>query len=72
MVQHLIALFGPDFRVSFVTNALPESTVVASLCNCVDLRELIRGGFCLVDAPPASITVPLSKTFFPPWSLLCS
>ncbi len=69
MIQRLIALFGPNSRVSFVTDALPESTVIASLRDCVNLHELIRGGFRLVDAPPASITVPPSKTFFPPWSL---
>ncbi len=70
MVQRLIALFGPNFRVFSATEALLESTVVTSLRDCINLCELIRGGFRLVDAPPATITVPSSETFFPPWSLL--
>ena len=69
MVQRLIALFGPDFRVSYVTEALPKSTVVASLRDCAFLRELISGGFRLVNVPSPHIAVPPSKTFFPPWSL---
>ncbi len=68
VVRRLIALFGPDFRVSYVTEALPESTVVASLRDCVLFRVLISSGFRLVDAPPPHITVPPSETFFPPWS----
>ncbi len=70
MVRRLIALFGPNFRVSYATEALPDSMVVASLRDCVDLRELIRGGFCLVDAPPATITIPLGKICFPQGSPL--
>ncbi len=66
--KRLIAILGPDFRVSYDTEALPESTIVASLCDCVDLRVLICGGFRLADAPPPHITVPPSETFFPPWS----
>ena len=33
VVRRLIALFGPDFRVSYATKALPESTIVTSLCE---------------------------------------
>ena len=39
-----------------------------SVAPLLGVRELIRGGFRLVDAPPSPITVPLSETFFPPWS----
>ena len=68
IVHRLIALFGPDFRVSYATEALPEFTIVASLRDCFALGVLICGGFRLVDAPPPHITVPPSETFFPPWS----
>ena len=70
IVQCLIALFGPDFRVSYTTEVLPESTVVASLRDYANLCELINSGFCLVDPPPATITIPPSETYFPPWSPL--
>jgi len=39
-----------------------------SVAPLLGVRELIRGGFRLVDAPPSPITVPPSETFFPPWS----
>ena len=68
MIQCLIAILGPNFWVSYATEALPESTIVASLRDCVDLRVLICGGFRLVDTPPPHITVPPSETFFPLWS----
>jgi hypothetical protein len=42
-----------------------------TLCHCTSLRELIHGRFRLVDAPPATITVPPSETFFPLWSPSC-
>ncbi len=54
IARHLIALFGPNFRVSYATEALSESTVVTALCNCIDLQALLPCGFSSRQRAPDS------------------
>ena len=56
IVQRLIVVLGPNFRVSSSPAACPNSRVVAALCDCIGLRDIIKGGFHLnlIDVPSAN------------------
>ena len=50
IVQQLIVVLGPNFRVSYTPAARPDYPVVTTLQDCISLLVIIRG-FCFVDVP---------------------
>ena len=50
IVQQLIAMLGPKFRVSYTPAARPDHRVVTTLQDCIGLLVIILG-FSLVDVP---------------------
>ncbi len=50
-VRHLIVLFGPNFHVSYATEAHPESRVVAALRNSTNLASSSAAVFVSLRCP---------------------
>ena len=50
LVQQLIAVSGPDFRVAYTPTDHPAVTIIMALRD-IDFQFLILGNFRLIDVP---------------------
>jgi hypothetical protein len=53
IVQQMIVVLGPDFWVAYTPVSCPGSSVVATLCSCIGLEDIILGEFQLINMPSA-------------------